>query len=96
VILAHERQQQQQSLEKEGTKKLDHQHRRLKLFCNERAANCKLPKIMNQKSSNIFRSFFYTYSETETGCKKTLKTTTIPIQCGLKIDPKKKSQKLHS
>jgi hypothetical protein len=25
-----------------------------------------------------------------------LKTTTIPIQCGLKIDPKKKSQKLHS
>jgi hypothetical protein len=43
VVLAHERQQQQQSLEKEGTKKLDHQQRRLKLFCNERPANCKLP-----------------------------------------------------
>jgi hypothetical protein len=44
---------------------------------------------MNQKSSNIFKSFFYTLSETETGCKKTLKTTTIPIHCGLKIDQKK-------
>jgi hypothetical protein len=44
VVLAHERRQQQQSLEKEGTKKLDHQQRRLKLFCNERAANCELPR----------------------------------------------------
>jgi hypothetical protein len=44
VVLAHERRQQQQGLEKEGTKKLDHQQRRQKLFCNERAANCKLPR----------------------------------------------------